>query len=245
MPVTGTLDPAAPVAGAPTMSSLATDPLTLEGVRILHVFYEIEATGSEALIPPALHPTVPPTVAFTVWKCPASPWGPFTLAQVGVGCRAGVRPRRYLLSAVVDNETAGRALAERWGYRITPGTPVLRIYHDLVEATVERDGAIILQIGLGRPEPISGGDVQYVANMNPAHTPDGFQLVQVDPEYTFSKADRGRPSLPVFEAAAWGDDRVRPSYPVSAASTVADITLPKIRYIARLDVPALQGTTAL
>src|SRR5438105_4942850 len=118
MPITGTLDPTAPVAGAPAMASLGTEPLMLEGTRILHVFYEIDATGSEGLIPPALHPTVPPTVAFTVWRCAASEWGPFTLAQVGVGCRAGVRPRRYLLSAVTDNPTAGAALSERWGYRI-------------------------------------------------------------------------------------------------------------------------------
>jgi hypothetical protein len=245
MPITGTLNPSAPVDGAPKMSSLGTEPLVLEGARVLHVFYEIDATGSEALIPPALHPTVPPTVAFTTWKCTDSPWGPFTLSQVGIGCRAGVRPRRYLLSAVIDNPTAGAALSDRWGFRIEPGTPTLRVYHDLVEATVVRDDSTILQVGLERPEPISGGDVQYVANMNPAQTPEGFQLVQVDPEYTFSKADRGKPALKVFDAAAWGDERVRPVFPVSAASTVADITLPKIRYIARLDIPALEGTTAL
>src|SRR2546423_180342 len=167
------------------------------------------------------------------------------MSQVGIGCRAGVRPRRFLLSAVVDNPTAGAALSDRWGFRIEPGTPVLRTYHDLVEATVERDGATILRIGLNTPEPISGGDVQYVANMNPANTPEGFRLVQVDPEFTFHKADRGRPSLSDFDAGAWGDDRVRPVYPVSASSAVADIKLPKIRYIARLDVPALEGTKAL
>ena len=92
---------------------------------------------------------------------------------------------------------------------------------------------------------MTGGDLQYVASMNPATTPDGFRLVQVDPEFTFQKADRGRPALWEFNAAAWGDERVRPVFPVSASSAVADITLPKLRYIARLDVPALQGTTQL
>ena len=81
--------------------------------------------------------------------------------------------------------------------------------------------------------------------MNPAHTPDGLRLVQVDPEYAFHRADRGRPALPVFEAGAWGDGRVRPSFPVSASSAVVDLSMPKIRYVARLDLPALQGTTKI
>jgi len=245
MPINGTLDPGAPADGAPRMEGLATDPLRLERAQILHVLYEIDSDGAEGLIPPALHPTVPPTASFVAWRLAQSDWGPFTMAQVRVGCRAGVRPRGFLLAAVVDNPVAAAALTARWGYRCEPATPVLRRYHDRVAVTVERDGVTILEAALVGPEPVSGTDVQYTANMNPAHTSDGLRLVQVDPEYEFHRADRGRPSLPVFDAGAWGDERVRPVFPVSASSTVADVTMPRIRYIARLDLPALQGTTKI
>ena len=172
-------------------------------------------------------------------------WGPFRLAQTRLGCRAGVRPRGFLLSAVCDNDDAAEALASRWGYRIEPGDVRLTRYHDRVVASVVRGGSSMLEVSLLDPEPISGGDVQYVATMNLAETPRGLRLVQVDPEYTFHKAERGTPSLSTFDAAAWGDARVRPSWPVSASITVADITLPRLRYVCRPDVPALAGTEAL
>ena len=242
MPLFGTLDFSAALASAPTMPDLQTDALTLERVDVLHVLFEIESGPMLDLLPPALHPTLPPTVSFWVWRARGTDLGDFTLAQVRIGCRAGVRPRGYLLSSVCDDAGVATALGERWGFRADPGTPVLRAFHDRVVATVERDGATILDVSMLSPEAIGGGDIQYVATMHLATTPMGPRLVQVDPDFTFHKADRGEPVLDVFDAEAFGDGRVVPSWPVSASATVADITLPKLRYVSKPDVPALAGT---
>jgi hypothetical protein len=45
-----------------------------------------------------------------------------------------------------------------------------------------------------------------------------------------------------FDAGAWGDPRVQPVYPVSASLAVADVTLPRIRFLCRPDVLAFEGT---
>ena len=54
----------------------------------------------------------------------------------------------------------------------------------------------------------------------------------------------GRASL-AFDGAAWGDARVQPVYPVSASFAVADITIPRIRFVCRPDVLAFDGTEAV
>jgi len=230
---------------APTMDSLDTDSVTLEQVEILHVTYEIDAAAREALLPPALHPTNPPLVTWLFYRCPAGPLGCFTMAQTRIECRSGVRPRAFLMSSVVDDSSARTALCARWGFPSRAGTVELRRYYDSVAGTVSIDGHVILDVAIADPHPIDESDVQYVANMNPARTPAGFRLVQVDPSYRVHRAERGQPRLAHFDAAAWGDKRLRPVYPVSASIAVADVTLPRIRFVCRPDVWAFDGTEAV
>jgi len=103
-------------------------------------------------------------------------------------------------------------------------------------------GTTALDVSVVDPAPLSAADVQYVANMNLAHTPVGLRLVQVEPKYEVHRAERGRPRLGVFHGAAWGDPRVQPVYPVSASLTVATVTIPRIRFVCRPDVLAFEGT---
>ena len=48
-----------------------------------------------------------------------------------------------------------------------------------------------------------------------------------------------------FDGAAWGDARVQPVFPVSASLAVADITIPRVRFVCRPDVLAFDGTEAV
>jgi hypothetical protein len=70
-------------------------------------------------------------------------------------------------------------------------------------------------------------------------------LVQVDPEFVFSRAERGRPILRTLDSAACGDPggRLKVRNPISISYAVADITLPRIRFICDPERPAFQGTT--
>jgi hypothetical protein len=246
MPLFGVRDVAPLLDHAPEMPSLDTDELLLPRSEILHVMFETDDTAMLDLLPPALGPTIPPAVTFVIWRCPEGPDGPFALAQVRVACRAGVRPRGFLLAAYCDSEAASRTLRERWGYNCRPGIVRLRRNYDRVTGSVVVADRTILQVGLLDPRPISGADIQYTANMNLARVRrEGVvvnRLVQVDPEYTFYRAERGQPLVEAFEPEAWSAGGVRTVYPVHASYAVADITLPHLRYIVDPVRPALAGT---
>jgi hypothetical protein len=241
----GTADVEALAAGAPVMERLDTAPLVLPGAWVLQVMYEMPATAREVLLPPALHPTDPPLVSWTFLRCTSGPLGAFAIAQLRVECRSGLRPRGFLVASVVDSADAGRALASRWGYGSRPGDVGLARQYDAVTGMVRVNGRTILDVALRDPDPLGPHDIQYTASMHLARTPRGVRLVQVDPTFAVERAERGRPHLVAFDAAAWGDARIVPMHPVSASIAFADVTLPKLRYLCRPDVWAFEGTETL
>ena len=233
---------------AAEMESLDTEELELPGAEVLQVMFEIDDAWMQRLLPRAFHPTIPPTATFVFWRCPESPAGPFNLAQVRVGCRAGVRPRGLPLAAWCDTQPASEMLRSRWGYNCRPGLVRLKHFYDRVVGTVSVGHRPVLQVSLLDPQAISGGDVQYTANMNLARVRRGGEvlprLVQVDPEFTFRRAERGRPLVDRFERDP-STGGVVPVYPVSASYTVCDITMPRIRYIVDPDRPAMEATETI
>jgi hypothetical protein len=71
-------------------------------------------------------------------------------------------------------------------------------------------------------------------------------IIQVDPEWTFTKAERGRPHIISVDSQAWGaGNLLRADYPISASYTVTDVTLSPIRYILDPNQDAFKGTTQL
>ncbi|HXJ32561.1 MAG TPA: acetoacetate decarboxylase family protein [Candidatus Eisenbacteria bacterium] len=241
----GTADVGALAADAPVMERLDTEALVLPAAWVLQVTYEMPAAAREVLLPPALHPTDPPLVSWTFLRCALGPLGAFAVAQLRVECRSGLRPRGFLVAAVIDSEDAGRTLASRWGYRARPGEVRLARQYDAVTGTVRVGERTILEVALRDPDPLGAHDIQYTASMHLARTPRGPRLVQVDPTFAVERAERGRPHLVAFDAAAWGDARIAPAHPVSASIAVADVTLPKLRYLCRPDVWAFEGTESV
>ena len=240
--LTGLADLDALARGAPTLAGFATEPVKLHGVETLQVLCEIERDGSERLLPAGLHPTIPPAVTWMVQRVAESPWGGFSLAQCRIECRSGLRPRGFLRGGVCDREDVAAELTARWGYALRRGEIRLERAYDQIRATVSAGGSKILDAGLRDPRPLRNEDAYYVASMHLAHTPRGLRLVQVDPEFELERAERGRPLLSGFEGAGWGCQGARPSYPVSASFSLADVTLPALRYLCRPDVLAFEGS---
>ncbi len=238
----GTADPARLADGAPTLAGFDTAPLRLDGVETFQVFCEMKRAGAESLLPPGLHPTLPPAVTWLVQRVAESPWGSFGMAQCRVECRSGLRPRGFLRAAVIDNAKAAAELATRWGYALREGEVFLERGYDRSRARVVLDGEEILDLLLEDPQPLRPEDAYYVANINLAHTPNGLRLVQVDPDFEIERAERGRAIVRHFVAAAWRSEAIRPSSPVAALFTVGSVTLPALRYICRPDVLAFEGT---
>ena len=183
----------------------------LEHVEILTIVYEASADTNEAVLPAGLHPTMPPIVSWSVWRCTDSPWGPFAMAQTRIECRSGMRPRGFLVSAVVDSPAAATALADGWGFACRPGSVTIdRAYDRALVRVTDEDGARLLEADVVDPVTLRPNDIQWIASMHLAHTPRGLRLIQVDPEIEVHRAERARPTLRQFDAAAWGEPLLRP-----------------------------------
>jgi hypothetical protein len=230
------------------ISDYKTEGWTLKGAQTLNIYYEIDNATIEDLIPVAARPSIPAYGIFNVVHFPESPAGPFTIAEVRIGCRAGVRPRGFTLRSYVSTAAAANELANRWGYPAVAADVYLRAFHDRVVARVKSNGKTILDMEMIDRDFIAGNDIQYVSNMHLARSKEDGKLVivQVDPEWTFTKAERGRPHIISLDSEAWGaGDRLRADYPISASYTITDMTISPIRYILDPNQDAFRGTTKL
>lgn len=245
MPLFGALALPTVVARLPMLRDLDTEAWSLPGAEILQLAFEVPR-DTESLLPRAMHPAIPSYATILVSRHPESPVGPFALAQLRLMARAGAHPRGYVLAAVASTVEAATALQERWGFPAVPGAVSLRRRHDRVTATVTREGTTVLDCALVDPEPISGGDVQYIHAVTLAHAPldgaTGPHLIQVDPRYTFHKAERGRPEASRLDALAWNADSLRLLNPISATMCTCDTDLPRIRFVMDPEVPVVRGT---
>lgn len=245
MPLIGTLDTAAAVAAAPRVAALATEAWELPDATLLQVNWECLHDPALPLTPPALHPSIPPYVAAFAMKVPESPVGPFTLAQMRLVVRAGIRPRAYCLGAVCDSDAATEALREGWGYPVRTGDVRLAVRHDRIFCTASLDGAEVMEIAVGDPEPIAGADLLAFDNLHLVRLGAAEQgaIVQVNPEYAIHGADRGRPVLRLPDPGALGmAGGIRLTMAMTGFSFRADTTLPAVRFLMDPNVLAVQST---
>lgn len=250
MPINGKLDVGARVDRLPLLSGFDTDPWELPGAEILLLSFEVSEGPAEGLIPPALHPSIPPYALLSVARYPHSPVGQFSLAQVRLVARAGGRPRGYLLGAYTDSEPAAGELHARWGFHAGLGVCSLDARHDRVLGRVMCEERTILELGLENPELIAGEDVTNPDSLHLVRTPEQGEekplLIQVDPEYVFHHAQRGRPSLISMEAEAWdADQRLACNYPIAASYVRCDTDLPRLRFGLDPSVPDARGRIRL
>ena len=245
MPTFGALELTAVADHLPAMRDLDTEAWSLPGAEILQLAFEVPR-ATESLLPKAMHPAIPPYATIWVTRYPESPVGPFTVALLRLMGRAGAHPRGFVLGAVASTPEAATALSERWGLPAVAGRVTLTRRHDRVMATVARGDATVLECELIDPEPISGGDVQYIHSVTLARAPldgkTGPLLVQVDSRYTFKKAERGRPRVGVLDAPAWNAGPLRPQNPIAATVTSVDTDLPRIRFVMDPETPVVRGT---
>ena len=241
----GTADVLDLVADPPTLQAFATEPVSLPGATVLQFISEIRVSGRESSLPTGLHPTNPPSVVFQFWDCPESPWGPFRLAQGRVACRSGLRPRGFVQACVTDSAAAEQALRSQWGLPAAAGEITVDRGYDRVRAEVVIGGSTVLALTGRDPDPLGNGDIAFTATVALAQTPRGLRLVQIDCDYAASRAERVSPVIDVFEPGAWLPASVVPTWPISAAVAIADITLEPHRYVSKPDELAFTGTETL
>src|SRR5258705_8024646 len=134
MPTFGTLELATVVDRLATVRDLDTEAWSLPGAEILQLAFELPR-ATEALLPRAMHPAIPPYATIWVTRYPESPVGPFTLAQLRLMGRAGAHPRGLVLGGVASTAEAATALRERWGLPAVPGPVTVPRRHDRAMST--------------------------------------------------------------------------------------------------------------
>src|SRR5688572_14564163 len=188
MPLYGTLDITANAKALPTLPNLDTEAWMLPKAEMLQLLIEVPRSSTEGLLPKAMHPALPSYVILAITKYSDSPVGPFNLAMLRLGSRAGAHPRGFMLGAVASSDAAATELRGRWGFPVAAGELRFLRRHDRVMGTVNTNGRTILDCALVDPQPVSGTDVQYINWVTAANAPlDGTtqpMLIQLDPKYT-------------------------------------------------------------
>ena len=246
MPLYGTLDITQKAKALPTLPNLDTEAWVLPKAEMMQLLIEVPRQSTDGLLPKAMHPALPSYVILAVTRYPESPAGPFNLAVLRLGSRAGAHPRGFLLGAVTSTDAAAKELRRRWGFPVEAGEVKFLRRHDRVMATVAKAGKLILDCALINAQPVAGTDVQYINWVTAANAPlDGQtqpMLIQVDPKYTFYKAERGKPVVSLFDAAAWNAASITLAEPIVGTCSTVDTDLPRIRFVMDPLKPVFQGT---
>ena len=246
MPLYGTLDITQSPARLPTLATLDTEAWTLPKAEVMQLLIEVPRSSTDGLLPKAMHPALPSYVIVAVTRYSDSPVGPFNLAMLRLGSRAGAHPRGFMLGAITSTAAAAKELRNRWGFPVEAGEVKFVRRHDRVMGTAAKGGKTILDCALVDPQPVAGSDVQYINWVTAANAPlDGStqpMLIQVDPKYTFYKAERGKPQVSSFDAAAWNAGGITLAEPIVGTCCTVDTDLPRIRFVMDPLKPVFQGT---
>jgi Acetoacetate decarboxylase (ADC) len=242
MPRYGTLD-LAPATDLPAPTALAGPSWELPDAEFLQINWEVEDAGALELTPPSLHPSIPPFASFFASHFPESPVGPFSLVQVRLVVRAGIRPRALCLGAVCDSVAAVEALRDHWGFPVQLGDVTVAHRHDQVRFTAALDGRTVIEVGVHTADVINGGDLMTFDNLHMVRLGDDVKLVQVDPEYTIHQADRGRPVVELPDPQALGmRGALRLASPIIGFTFRADSDLVPVRFTIDAVKPAISST---
>jgi hypothetical protein len=234
MPRIGTLDVASALPNAPHVVSLDGPSWELPEATLIQVNWEVWDGPALELTPPACHPSIPPFVAAFAGRYPDSSVGPFTLAQMRLVVRAGIRPRGLCLGAVCDNPEAVEALREHWGYPVVLGDVKLSVRHDKVFCVAKVDGQEVMEIGVGDPDAIGGADILAFDNLHLIRLGEDAKgaVVQVNPEYAVHSAERGKPILRLPDPMALGmNGKIRLSSPMTGFTFKADADLTPVKFL--------------
>ncbi len=246
MPRSGSLAVAEVLGDAPEVFSLDSPTWEMENAQFLQINWEVEDAAALDLTPPSLHPSIPPFASFFAGHFPESPEGPFSIVQVRLVVRAGIRPRALCLGAVCDSAPVVAALREHWGYPVQHGPVTASSRHDQVRFTASFDGHEVASFAVYTDDVISGNDLMTFDNLHLVRLGGEAKLVQVDPEYTIHQADRGRPEVRLPDPQALGmRGSLKLASPIIGFTFRADTDLVPPRFVIDATESALTSTKRL
>lgn len=232
-------------AGAPEVTAFRDDELVLEQVKCLQLTAELPNSAREALLPPALHPTVPAAMSLQVLQALESPWGELTMATLRISARSGVRARGFTV-ATVATPAACAGLSAELGFPATPGQVQLRHGYDGASFSVQLGNREIAALAAIDPEPMGLDDVQFTGTLNLARTPRGLRMLQVESSCQPQQVERLNPGELTFDAQGWQTPLVTPRLLIACAIVAAPTwSFAPIRFVCKVDELAFTGTESV
>lgn len=229
-------------ASAATIDQWLEHPIELGDVECFQLTAEMRNTAREAVLPPALHPTVPPGLSIQALNVGVSPWGEFLMVVTRVTCRSGVRARGFTTQLIANSTQAAAGLSANFGYPAVVGNVTMRRHYDGVDLDVHVDDASVLSITALDPDPMGIDDVQYTGTLNLAHSPNGLRLVQVEANHSPTRVERLTSRINTFDGQAWGNPLLDPYFVVSSSIALETISMPAPRFVCKPDELAFTGT---
>ena len=243
--IVGSANPETLIKDTPTVSTFSTEPLVFTDVICFQAILEMRSTARESVLPPSLHPTIPPALSIQVWDVRDGTYGPCRFAITRVSCRSGVRARGFTTGMVTNVANATTDLRDRFGFpAVTGDIDVLRGF-DRFDAKVSTNGTQILSVSGVDPDPMGNNDVQYTGMLNLAHVSAGLRLLQVETQHTATQVERLSSTLHAFDPAAWGNPLLSPYRMVAATVAHENINIPPLRFMCKVDELAFTGTEAI
>lgn len=230
---------------AATINQYCQEAIEFNDVVCFQMTMEMRNQAREAVLPPALHPTIPASLSLQIWEVGDSIWGQFTMAICRIACRSGVRARGFTSKVYVSGATAADKLATTFGFPASVAEINFRHGYDGVDIHVLRDSKKILSVASLNPEPMGSNDVQYTGTLNLAHTPNGLRLVQLEAQHRCSRVERLSSRLKTFIPEAWGNSLFDPYLVVSSSIANEAVSFPPIRFVCKPDELAFTGTEAV
>ncbi len=244
MPIFGMLNIDPKSHKQPRVKALAKESVSIEKVETLAFTFEVQAQPSFALVPPALHPSLPSYCSLRLRKHYDSPFGAFTIAELCMNARASSIYTGYCLGAFTDNPDAAQWLRDAYGAPVEVAESVSLVKrHYGIEGRVEKDGEILLDATLAMPGYISGSDVLYTPNLNYAEVDGALKLIPGEIEYAIKDAKRGEAVFRTLNLAAFGGAAAIPTNHLPATFTTSSLTYMEVRYVLDPAVPAFMGAT--
>ncbi len=241
MPQFGTRDVDLERDGLPVVTALASEGWASEDAEVLNLTYEFDDTHYLELLPPALHPTIPLYGAIMLRAHDTSPVGPFSVAELRVMGRAGIHQGGYTLGGFASTPEAVELLRDSYGWPGKQGEVRIERKHYATLATVRSDGRTVLDAAMEHSEPITPDAIVYQVSFHLAQVDSEIRLVQAEPHYAPVEAERGTPRVTVFDAAAFGDDRIKLTNPLPATYMRGSVEVRRVRWTMDPKQPAAVG----
>ncbi len=238
----GSADIKSLAAHAAAIDSYYQEPINLGQVHCYQVTLEMHNQAREAVLPPALHPTLPPALSLQAWQVEDSLWGAFHMVINRVSCRSGVRARGFTARVICSNAEATEALRALFGFPAVTGAIQFTHSYSGVELEVLDGTDSVLSLSATDPDPMGLTDVQYTSTLNLAYTPNGLRMVQLEADHQASKVDRLSSTLKQFDPTFWGNSLFDPYKVVSSSLCTEYVSFKPIRFVCKPDELAFTGT---